>query len=62
MQVFKVRQEWNASITTIQVAVLNIGGIVDVEVAQWIELGCLFGVFLGKPNLIRAENLLIQQS
>ena len=50
----------NTAIPAIQIAVLNVGCIVNVEVAQWLELGGLFGVFLSKPYLIRAENLLIQ--
>ena len=53
MQVFEVGQERYAAITAVEVTVLYVGCLVDVEVAQWIELGGLLGILLGG---IFAEN------
>ena len=62
MQVFEVGQERYAAITAVEVTVLYVGCLVDVEVAQWIELGGLLGILLGEPYFIRAEDVLVKQS
>ena len=62
MQVFEVRQERNTTVATIEIAVFDVGSLVNIEVTQWIELRSLLCVFLGKPDLIRTEDVLIKQS
>lgn len=61
MQLIQGGQEGNGTVSSQQIPVLDVCGLVNVIVAQRIKLGGLLIVFLGKPNLVGTENLLVQQ-
>lgn len=61
MQLIQGGQEGNGTVSSQQIPVLDVCGLVNVIVAQRIKLGGLLIVFLGEPNLVGTENLLVQQ-
>ena len=62
MQVFKVRQEWYTTISAVKVTVLDVSGLMDIKVAERIQLRRLVLILLSEPNLVRAKDVLVQKA